>query len=117
MTDSDQGMKPVERLRLGTGFHETDRGWIVAELAALGRHLDHWVPGSVDIRIAVKGRDSQEQRITLEIWLPHRPPSVVHVSDPNLDHALIEARRRMVRELAKEAQTKRNGATHESSGH
>lgn len=89
----------AERIHLGLGFHQVDRELVVSTLAALNRHLDRWRPESVDVHVSVKGRDGQEQCVTLEIRLPRRPPLVVHVGDPNIDRALVEARKRMIREL------------------
>ena len=99
MTSHDQGVSTIERIHLGLGFHQVDREVVVSTLAALNRHLDHWRPESVDVHVSVKDRESQEQCVTLEVRLPRRPPLVVHVADPSIDHALVEARRLMTREI------------------
>jgi hypothetical protein len=99
MTKNEDGTGMVEQIHLGPGFHEADRELVVSELGALDRHLDRWRTGSVDIHLSIQDRGSEEQRITLEIRLPHRPSLVVHVSDPNIERALVEARRLMIREV------------------
>ena len=51
----DDGNKDVgiigSRLRLGPGFAEKDRDEVVAALAALNRHLEHWKPDQIDLRV------------------------------------------------------------------
>ena len=99
MTKNEDGTEAVEQIHLGLGFHEVDRELVVSKLRALNRHLDRWRDGSVDIHLSIQDRDSEEQRLTLEIRLPRRPSLVVHVSDAKIDRALVEARRLMIREV------------------
>ncbi|HVB01635.1 MAG TPA: hypothetical protein VNE42_10300 [Acidimicrobiales bacterium] len=103
MRSSDQDPGTLEqRLRLGPGFQDADRERVFSALTALDRHLARWNPEQVDIRLSVKHRESLEQRVTLEIWLPHWPSLFVHFNDPDLDRALVEARKLMIREIEDE---------------
>jgi ribosome-associated translation inhibitor RaiA len=88
-----------ERLRLGAGFGEEDRGRVLEMLSALRRHLAHWRPEQVDLEISVKNRDGAEQKVTLEAWLPGWPSLVATSTDPDLDHALAEVRKDLIRRI------------------
>jgi ribosome-associated translation inhibitor RaiA len=87
-----------DRLRIGTGFAAEDRARVVEMLAPLARHLAHWAPEQVDLEISVKNRGGPEQKVTLEAQLP-RWPLVVTADDPDLDHALAEVRKELIRQI------------------
>jgi hypothetical protein len=91
-----------ERLRLGAGFGDKDRGHLLGTLSALGRHLAHWSPEQVDLEISAKNRGGPEQKVTLEAWLPRWPSLVATSSDRELDHALIDVRKDMIRRIEDE---------------
>ncbi len=99
----DDGKKDVgiieSRLRLGPGFAEKDREEVVAALAALSRHLEHWKPDQIDLRVSVRDRGFGDQRVSLEIWLPGRHSLLAHAADTELSHALIEVRKVAIREF------------------
>jgi hypothetical protein len=84
---------------MGPGLHDADRERVSNALTALNRHLTHWKPEQVDIRLSVKHRESLEQSVALEVWLPRLPSLVAHVNEPDLDRALVEARKIMIREI------------------
>jgi ribosome-associated translation inhibitor RaiA len=92
----------AEVLRLGAGFHEDDRLWVLNALAALAPHLARWDPDDVDLEISVKHRDGKEQQVTLRADLPGYPPLVAKVADRDLDRALAEAKRELVRQIEDE---------------
>jgi hypothetical protein len=87
------------RLRLGPGLAEKDRDDVLSALIALNRHLEHWKPEQIDIRISVRDRGFSDQRVSLEIWLPGRHSLLAHATDPDLGHALVEVRKVAIREI------------------
>jgi hypothetical protein len=95
-----------EALRLGAGFHDHDRRWILDRLEPLGKHLARWRPDGIDVAVSVKDRDGDEQRVTLEALIPHFPPLVARATFPDLDRALVEARKDLIRQID-EAKRKR----------
>ncbi|MFC0114059.1 HPF/RaiA family ribosome-associated protein [Kibdelosporangium aridum] len=62
-----------ERLHLATGFHESERDWIVRRLATLGPRLRSFDAVQVDLEISVKERDGASQQVTLECWIRRSP--------------------------------------------
>ena len=102
--DSTQQIATVvaSQLRLGPGFHERDREHVVAALESLDRHLARWRPERVDLRVSVKERETLNQRVTLEIWVPGCNPLIANSHERNIDHALIEVRKVIVREIEEE---------------
>lgn len=90
------------RLRLGPGFHERDFERVIGSLESLDRHLAHWRPETIDLRISVRGRETLSQRITLEIWLPGCNSLLANSNERDLDHALIEVRKVIAREIEDE---------------
>ncbi len=101
MTGNENRSTPIleERLRLGSGFAAEDRDHVLATLSALDRHLAHWRPEQVDLEILVKDRRGAEQKVTLEIWLPGWPSLVARSADTDLERALIEVRKDMIRQV------------------
>ena len=118
MMRNSEGMGVVEQIHLGFGFHEDERELVVTALGALDRHLERWRAQSIDLHLSVKDRGHSGQCVTLEARLPRRPSLIVHVSDLNIERALVEARRLMVREIdelhgamaSKPRSTLRNGS-------
>jgi ribosome-associated translation inhibitor RaiA len=103
---SDGGKRPApilaQRLRLGPGLRAADRGHVLELLSALDRHLAHWAPERVDLEILVKDRGGPEQKVTLEAWLPGWPSLVATAEATDLDRALVDARKEMVRRIEDE---------------
>ncbi|HEY5271822.1 MAG TPA: hypothetical protein VIJ34_01160 [Acidimicrobiales bacterium] len=99
----DDGKKDAgvigSRLRLGPGLAEKDREEVVVALSALGRHLEHWKPDQVDLRVSVRDRGFGDQRVSLEVWLPGRHSLLAHAADADLNRALVEVRKVAIREL------------------
>lgn len=91
-----------QRLRLGAGFGAADRDRVLATLSSLSRHLAHWRPERVDLEISVKDRSGVEQKVTLEAWLPGWPPLIATSAGRELDHALVEVRKEMIRQIEDE---------------
>jgi hypothetical protein len=104
MSDIENGSAEVleQRLRLGAGFGPADRDRVLDILSSLGRHLAHWSPERVDLEISVKDRRGVEQKVTLEAWLPGWPTMVATSSGRELDHALVDVRKEMIRQIEDE---------------
>lgn len=104
MSDNEHHPGPAlaERLRLGAGFGVQDRHHVLELLSALNRHLAHWSPEQVDVAISVKNRGGIEQKVTLEAWLPGWPSLIATSTERELDHALIEVRRELMRQIEDE---------------
>jgi ribosome-associated translation inhibitor RaiA len=107
---SDTEPSPTEllerRLRLAHGFASGDRARVIAALGSLPKHLAHWNPERVELEVSVKDRDGPEQRVTLEARLPKWPPLVATAHHSDLDHAVAEARKDLIRRIDNE-KTKR----------
>jgi hypothetical protein len=92
----------AEALHLGAGFRNEERPWLLEALAALGPHLARWAPEEVSVEVAVKHRNGKEQHVTLRAELPGFPPLVAGASDPQLERALAEAKRELIRQIEDE---------------
>jgi hypothetical protein len=88
-----------QAVRLGAGFKDGERPWVLEALSALVPHLARWDPDDVDVEISVKDRDGKEQHITLRADLPGYSPLVAVAADRNLDRALTEAKRELIRQI------------------
>jgi ribosome-associated translation inhibitor RaiA len=100
--DNSPARMLADRLRLGAGFTAEDRGRVLESLAPLGRHLAHWSPERVDLEISVKNRGGPEQKVTVEAWLPKWPSIVATATDRELDRALIDVRKELIRRIEDE---------------
>jgi hypothetical protein len=89
----------ADRLRLGAGLSADDSDHVLELLAPLGRHLVRWRPEDVDLELIVKNRGGSEQKVTLEARLPGWPSLVATSVDRDLDHALVEVRKDMIRQI------------------
>jgi ribosome-associated translation inhibitor RaiA len=104
MSDAENGSTRIlaERLRLGFGFGIADRHHALELLSSLERHLARWDPEKVDLEISVKDRRGSGQKVTLEAWLPKWPSLIATSTSRDLDHALIEVRQEMIRQIEDE---------------
>ncbi|GAB3875261.1 HPF/RaiA family ribosome-associated protein [Kibdelosporangium lantanae] len=102
MTAIPQEPDPIEeRLRLGTGFLDPERDWIVRRLAALGPRLRSFHGTEIDLEISLNDRHGAGQQVTLECWI-HRTPRLHLVSTssaPELAVALNEVRAGLIRQI------------------
>jgi ribosome-associated translation inhibitor RaiA len=101
MTDTWEGSTQTldDRLRLGAGFGTHDRPHVLELLSSLPRHLARWDPAQVDLELSVKDRGGPEQKVTLEALLPGLAVVVATSADRDLDHALIAARKELIRQI------------------
>jgi ribosome-associated translation inhibitor RaiA len=88
-----------EALRLGGGFSDADRPWLLDALSGLEPHLSRWDPASITVHVSVKHRDGKEQLVTLRAELPGYPELVARSVEPDLDRALAEARYRLIEQI------------------
>jgi ribosome-associated translation inhibitor RaiA len=104
MSDAENGSAGIlaERLRLGFGFSAAHRDHVLELLSSLDRHLARWEPDQVDLEISVKDRRGPEQKVTFEAWLPKWPPLVAHSTTSDLDQAVVEVRKELIRQIEDE---------------
>jgi ribosome-associated translation inhibitor RaiA len=93
-------------LRVGAGFTDDDRRWILDSLKSLAPHLARWDSADVDVEISVKHRGGKEQQVTLQADLPGYPPLVAKATDRQLDRAIAEAKHELIRQI-EDAKSKR----------
>lgn len=101
-----------ERLRLGAGFGAADRRHVLELLSSLTRHLSRWKPEKVDLEISVKDRGGPEQKVTLEALLPGLAVVVATAADRELDHAMIEVRKELIRQIDDEKAKRSSHKSH-----
>lgn len=89
-------------LRVGAGFTDDDRRWILDALESLAPHLARWDSADVDVEISVKHRGGKEQQVTLQADLPGYPPLVAKATDRQLDRAIAEAKHELIRQIEDE---------------
>ena len=91
-----------ERLRLGAGFATADRMRILGALSALAPHLSGWEHDQVDLEVSLKDTEGADQKVTLQAWLGGRTHLVATSHEHDLDHALAEVRRELIRQIEDE---------------
>jgi len=87
------------RLRLATGFAESERERIVEQFSTLATRLRSFDDDAIDMELSVKERDGADQRVTLELWVAGRTRLVATSSHSELDRGLREVRDDMVRQI------------------
>jgi hypothetical protein len=91
-----------ERLRLGAGFAAADRPRVVSALSALAPQLSGWEHDRADLEVSLKDTDGPDQKVTLQAWLGGRTHLVTTSHERDLDHALAEVRRELIRQIEDE---------------
>lgn len=91
-----------ERLRLGVGFAATDRLRVLGALAALAPHLYGWEHDQVDLDVSLKDTGGTDQKVTLQAWLAGRAHLVATSHELDLDHALADVRKDLIRQIEDE---------------
>jgi ribosome-associated translation inhibitor RaiA len=91
-----------EHLRLGAGFAAADRPRIVRALSAIAPHLSGWGHDQVDLEVSLKDTEGPDQKVTLQAWLGGRTHLVATSHEHDLDHALAEVRRELIRQIEDE---------------
>ena len=90
------------RLRLGSGFAAADRQRILGALSALAPHLAGWEPDQVVLEVSLKDAEGPDQKVTLQVWLAARAHLVATSHERDLDHALADVRRDVIRQIEDE---------------
>ena len=102
MTKYEGQPKDVRRenaVHLGAGFVAKERQHVVEMLSTLGPHLGKWDPQDVDLEVSLQDRGGKEQRVTLRTILPGRPPLIAVAENTDIDCALSDAKRELIRQL------------------
>jgi ribosome-associated translation inhibitor RaiA len=90
-----------EHLRLGAGFAAADRPRILGALSALASHLSGW-EHDLDLEVSLKDTEGKDQKLTLQAWLAERAHLVATSHERDLDDALAEVRRDLIRQIGDE---------------
>ncbi|TDC81279.1 HPF/RaiA family ribosome-associated protein [Micromonospora sp. KC606] len=100
----------AECLRVGAGFTQADRDWIVAQFATLDARLAAFHADATALEVSVKDREARGQKVTLECWIAGRQKIVTTSGEEDLRAALNDARDDLRRRLndAKTRQEPRN---------
>jgi ribosome-associated translation inhibitor RaiA len=91
-----------ERLRFGVGFAAADQPRILRALSGLAPHLSGWEHDQVDLEVSVKDTEGPDQKLTLQAWLAGRAHLVATSHEPDLDRALAEVCRDLIRQIEHE---------------
>ena len=97
--DQQQNTFREDAIHVGAGFAAKERPHVLEALSTLAPHLGRWDPGDVDIDVSLRDRGGKEQRVTLRTILPGHQPLIAVAENPDIDHALSEAKRELIRQL------------------
>lgn len=86
-------------LRVGAGFSQGDRNWIVEQFATLDARLATFSVDATELEVSVKDRAARGQKVTLECWIAGRQKIVTTSSEEDLHDALNDARDDLRRKL------------------
>jgi hypothetical protein len=76
-----------------------ERPHVVEMLSTLGPHLGKWDPHDVKIDVSLHDRGGKEQRVILRTILPGLRPLVAVAENPDVTHALSDAKRELIRQI------------------
>jgi hypothetical protein len=65
-------------------------------------HLSGWEHDQVDLEVSLKDTEGPDQKVTLQAWLAGRAHLVATSHERDLDHALAEVRRDLIRQIEEE---------------
>lgn len=108
----------AECLRVGTGFSQGDRNWIVEQFATLDNRLATFPADKTELEISVKDRAAKGQKVTLECWISGRPKIVTTSLEEDLHAALHDVRddlRRKVNDAKHKQEPRHNRHLREDS--
>jgi hypothetical protein len=86
-------------IHVGAGFVAKERQHVVETLSTLGPHLGKWDPRDVELEVSLQDRGGKEQRVTLRTILPGHQPLVAVAVNLDINRALSEAKRELIRQL------------------
>ncbi|GGN63549.1 hypothetical protein GCM10010112_22890 [Actinoplanes lobatus] len=82
----------AECLRVGTGFSQGDRNWLVEQFSTLDARLAGFHADATELEIMVKDRGARGQKVTLECWLSGGEKVVTTSSEEDLHAAVMDVR-------------------------
>lgn len=105
-------------LRLGAGFNQRDRAWIVDQFSVIDGRLAAFPADGTELELSVKDREARGQKVTLECWIAGWPKIVTTSAEEDLRAALNDVRDDLRRRLndAKTRQEPRNNRHLRQSG-
>jgi ribosome-associated translation inhibitor RaiA len=86
-------------LRMGAGFSQGDRNWIVEQFGTLDARLASFPVDRTELELSVKDREAKGQKVTLECWIAGRPKIVTTSTEEDLKAALNDVRDDLRRRL------------------
>ena len=86
-------------LRVGAGFSQGDRNWIVDQFATLDARLATFTADRTELEVSVKDREARGQKVTLECWIAGWQKIVTTSSEEDLHAALNDVRDDLRRRL------------------
>jgi ribosome-associated translation inhibitor RaiA len=86
-------------LRVGGGFSQSDRNWIVEQFATLDARLVSFPVDTTELEVSVKDREAKGQKVTLECWIAGRQKIVTTSGEEDLHDALNDVRDDLRRRL------------------
>ncbi len=86
-------------LRVGAGFSQGDRNWIVEQFATLDARLATFPADTTELEVSVKDREARGQKVTLECWIAGRQKTVTTSTEQDLHAALNDVRDDLRRRL------------------
>jgi ribosome-associated translation inhibitor RaiA len=86
-------------IQVGAGFVAKERRHVLEALSTLGPHLGRFDPRDVDVDVSLQDRGGNEQRVTLRTSLPGLPTLVAVADNPDINRALNDAKRELIRQL------------------
>ncbi|GIE83138.1 hypothetical protein Aph02nite_90880 [Actinoplanes philippinensis] len=95
----------AECLRVGAGFSQGDRNWIVEQFGTLDARLAAFHADSTELEVSVKDREARGQKVTLECWVSGGDKIVTTSSEEDLHAAIMDVRDDLRRRL-NDAKTK-----------
>lgn len=106
-----------ECLRVGVGFTQGDRNWIVEQFATLDARLAAFPADQTELEVSVKDREARGQKVTLECWISGRQKIVATSAEEDLRAALNDVRddlRRLVNDSKNKQEPRHNRHLRES---
>ncbi|HLL67761.1 MAG TPA: HPF/RaiA family ribosome-associated protein [Micromonosporaceae bacterium] len=86
-------------LRVGGGFSQGDRNWIVEQCGTLDTRLASFDADTTELEVSVKDRAVRGQKVTLECWIAGRQKIVTTSSEEDLHAAVNDVRDDLRRRL------------------
>src|SRR5580692_3174230 len=102
MRNSDKQQRNIVHenvIRIGAGFAAKEHPHVVETLSTLGPHLGRWGSRGVNVDVSLQDRGGKEQRVTLRTSLPGLTPLVAVAENPDVTHALSDAKRELIRQI------------------